>query len=255
MLGPVLSSGSSNVPILRVAVKLGRCWVLVQNYILLLPTKHVDAFIFVRIFGKVVQRPPNHVGQYRCVHRPRDVRATRPDAARGLAACVGPASSEMAAAVTVGKLLAAAKQTVSIAESSSGGAISARLLAVPGASSFFAGGVVCYSSQSKFKLLGLDRTASAPSATKQHAIELADAARTVLGTEWGIGETGVAGEQCAKNYLNIVTAFSRSIRSVRCIHLLAHCHATAAELPQVPQRTAEEFSQGSQLSPSRVPLV
>jgi PncC family amidohydrolase len=161
----------------------------------------------------------------------------------------------MAAAVTVGKLLAAAKQTVSIAESSSGGAISARLLAVPGASSFFAGGVVCYSSQSKFKLLGLDRTASAPSATKQHAIELADAARTVLGTEWGIGETGVAGEQCAKNYLNIVTAFSRSIRSVRCIQLLAHCHATAAELPQVPQRTAEEFSQGSQLSPSRVPLV
>ena len=37
--------------------------------------------------------------------------------------------------------------------------------------------------------------ASAPrSATAHHAIELADAARAVLGTDWGIGETGVAGE-------------------------------------------------------------
>jgi nicotinamide-nucleotide amidase len=98
------------------------------------------------------------------------------------------------AAAAVGKLLGAAKQTVSVAESSSGGIISARLLAVPGASSFFAGGVVCYSSQSKFKLLGVDKTACAPSATAHHAIELADAARAVLGTDWGIGETGVAGE-------------------------------------------------------------
>ena len=37
------------------------------------------------------------------------------------------------AAAAVGKLLGAAKQTVSVAESSSGGIISARLLAVPGA--------------------------------------------------------------------------------------------------------------------------
>lgn len=37
--------------------------------------------------------------------------------------------------------------------------ISSRLLAVPGASSFFTGGVVCYSSQSKFKLLALSLTA------------------------------------------------------------------------------------------------
>jgi hypothetical protein len=36
MLGPILStcSGSSNVPILGVPVKLGRCWVLVQPRII-----------------------------------------------------------------------------------------------------------------------------------------------------------------------------------------------------------------------------
>ena len=102
-------------------------------------------------------------------------------------------SMPLVSARTVGKLLGAAKQTVAIAESSSGGAISARLLAVPGASSFFAGGMVVYSSQSKHTLLGLEKAASSPSATKQHALELAAAARTTLGTDWGVGETGVAG--------------------------------------------------------------
>lgn len=115
----------------------------------------------------------------------------------------------MSAGTTVAKLLGTVKQTVSVAESSSGGIIAARLLGVPGASSFFAGGVVCYSSQSKFKLLGLDKATCAPSATARHAIELADAARTVLGTDWGIGETGVAGE-LATNRLARIAYSARS---------------------------------------------
>ena len=54
-------------------------------------------------------------------------------------------------------------------------------------------GVVCYSSASKRGLLGLAKEESSPSATKQHAVELAAAARDTLGSDWGIGETGVAG--------------------------------------------------------------
>jgi hypothetical protein len=37
MLGPILSSGSSNVPILGVPVKLGRCWVLVLYIFIMIP--------------------------------------------------------------------------------------------------------------------------------------------------------------------------------------------------------------------------
>ena len=72
------------------------------------------------------------------------------------------------AAAVAAKLLRAAKQTVSVAESSSGGAISARLLAVPGASAYFAGGVVCYSGASKKKLLKFEPKEA--SATKAHAV-------------------------------------------------------------------------------------
>ena len=96
-------------------------------------------------------------------------------------------------ASAAGRLLAAAKQTVAVAESSSGGVISAKLLAVPGASAFFSGGVVCYSSAAKSTLLGLEKQAASPSATTAHAVELAAAARLTLSTDWGIGETGVAG--------------------------------------------------------------
>ena len=53
--------------------------------------------------------------------------------------------------------------------------------------------MVCYSSASKRGLLGLAKEESSPSATKQHAVELAAAARDTLGSDWGIGETGVAG--------------------------------------------------------------
>ena len=52
-------------------------------------------------------------------------------------------------ALSVGAVLKEKNQTVAVAESSSGGLISAALLAVPGASSYFKGGGVAYTSQSK----------------------------------------------------------------------------------------------------------
>lgn len=86
--------------------------------------------------------------------------------------------------------LTAAGQTVAIAESSAGGFISATLLAQPGASKFYAGGVVCYTKAAK-AVIGLDAASSKPTSTEPHAVELAEAARATLGADWGIGETGV----------------------------------------------------------------
>ena len=86
-------------------------------------------------------------------------------------------------------------ETISVAESSSGGLVSAALLAVPGASAYFLGGSVVYTRPAKNTLLAvpdaiLDEYSSA---SEPHALALARAARERLGADWGLAETGAAG--------------------------------------------------------------
>jgi nicotinamide-nucleotide amidase len=99
------------------------------------------------------------------------------------------------AATTAGELLKARGQTVAVAESSSGGLIAAALLAVPGASAYFKGGGVVYTTASKQILIGLSSEAMAEArpSTEAHALHLAQTARERLEADWGIGETGAAG--------------------------------------------------------------
>jgi nicotinamide-nucleotide amidase len=98
-------------------------------------------------------------------------------------------------AASVGALLKERGQTVAVAESSAGGLIAAALLAVPGASAYFKGGGVVYTSASKQILIGLSDAAMAEAraATETHALHLARAAKDRLEADWGIGETGAAG--------------------------------------------------------------
>jgi PncC family amidohydrolase len=94
-----------------------------------------------------------------------------------------------------GAALKAGGQTVAVAESSAGGVICAALLAVPGASAYFKGGGVVYTSDSKQTLMATtdEGMAVARAATQEHALLLARTARSRLGSDWGIGETGAAG--------------------------------------------------------------
>ena len=63
--------------------------------------------------------------------------------------------SEQAAAVA--ERLKARKDTVAVAESSTGGLVSANLLAVPGASAYFLGGTIIYTLRARRELLGIDK--------------------------------------------------------------------------------------------------
>jgi nicotinamide-nucleotide amidase len=101
----------------------------------------------------------------------------------------------MALAAEVGAKLVARGETVAVAESSAGGLISAALLSVGGASKFFKGGAVVYTKDAKMTFLRIDeKTATEPRAsTEAHAIVLARGVRAVLGSTWGIGETGATG--------------------------------------------------------------
>lgn len=91
--------------------------------------------------------------------------------------------------------LKARNETISIAESSTAGLLSAALLAIPGASAYFLGGAVVYTRQSRTELLGVteqEMTGITPS-TEAYALLFARKVRGKLQTTWSVGETGTAG--------------------------------------------------------------
>jgi PncC family amidohydrolase len=98
-------------------------------------------------------------------------------------------------AESLAERLKASRQTVAVAESSTGGLVSAALLAVPGASAYFLGGAVVYTARARMRLLGLTREAVAGmrSSSEPYALLLARSIRGQFDADWGLAETGAAG--------------------------------------------------------------
>ena len=101
----------------------------------------------------------------------------------------------MAQAEVLGQRLKDRKETVAVAESSSGGLISAALLGVPGASAYYLGGGVIYTPKARVLLMDIPREAlnGVRSASEPYALLLARNARERFGATWGVSETGAAG--------------------------------------------------------------
>ena len=95
----------------------------------------------------------------------------------------------------VGALLKSRNETIAVAESSTGGLISAALLAVPGASAYFAGGAVPYNRNALMKLLsvGEERLRGPTPGSEANALLRAQLVRDHLSATWAISEAGVAG--------------------------------------------------------------
>src|SRR5262245_26166558 len=101
-----------------------------------------------------------------------------------------------AMAAAVGATLKARGETVMVAESACGGLISAALLAVPGASAYYRGGLVLYTYEARRKFLsqgGKDPFAGVTPSTEDYAAAMARAARATLNPTWAISEIGTAG--------------------------------------------------------------
>ena len=98
-------------------------------------------------------------------------------------------------AASLGALLKERKETVAVSESSAGGLISAALLAVPGASAYFLGGGVIYTHVARRALLRVPDEAMTGirSSSEPYALVKARAIRQLLGTTWGLSETGATG--------------------------------------------------------------
>lgn len=98
-------------------------------------------------------------------------------------------------ALEVGNLLKGKKQTLSVAESCTGGLLAKYITDISGSSEYFKLGVVVYSNEAKSNLLKVD-----PEIIKKHgavseqtAIAMAVNVKQILNTDWALSITGIAG--------------------------------------------------------------
>ena len=95
----------------------------------------------------------------------------------------------------IAALLTSRRETIAIAESSTGGLVSAALLAIPGASAYFLGGAVVYTRQARTQLLNISDAAMAGmrASTESYAALAARTVRERFSANWGLSETGATG--------------------------------------------------------------
>src|SRR3954451_8267335 len=95
----------------------------------------------------------------------------------------------------IAALLKERRETIAVAESSTGGLISAALLGVGGASAYFVGGAVIYTQTARRALLDIQDAAMAGmrASTEPYALLLARTARARHATSWAVAETGATG--------------------------------------------------------------
>lgn len=94
-------------------------------------------------------------------------------------------------------ILVKSNKTVAVAESCTGGLLSYLLTQLPGSSRYFLLGTVTYSNKSKENILRLPQQIIAKNGTvsKPVAVFMAEAARKISRSDFGIGITGIAGPQ------------------------------------------------------------
>ena len=97
--------------------------------------------------------------------------------------------------LSIATRLTDARQTLAVVECTIGGAIGHLMTNVPGASTWFLGGIAPYSARFKESALGLaaDAFAGHGSVSPEAARLLATAMRDRTGADWTLAETGLAG--------------------------------------------------------------
>ena len=95
----------------------------------------------------------------------------------------------------IAEILTNNRATIALAESCTGGLLAERLTRIPGSSSYFLGGVVCYSNELKTAWAGVpaDVIAAKGAVSSEVAVALAHGIRRHVGTTLGVGITGIAG--------------------------------------------------------------
>ncbi|HMS34227.1 MAG TPA: competence/damage-inducible protein A [Ignavibacteria bacterium] len=95
----------------------------------------------------------------------------------------------------IGDILTERKQTLSVAESCTGGMISSKIVSVPGSSDYYEGGVCVYSNLEKIKLLNIKKETLRKygAVSEETACEMAGGVRNLMDTDFALSTTGIAG--------------------------------------------------------------
>jgi nicotinamide-nucleotide amidase len=149
-------------------------------------------------------------------------------------------------AAVAAERLVARGQTLAVAESSAGGLISAAMLAVPGASAYYRGGVVTYTHEGTRAMLA-DATDLDPGdrgACEPFARFLAVAVRSTLGADWGVSETGASGPKGNRygdpaGHAWVAVAGADGVRTV---HVLTGDDDRAANMERFAARALEALA-------------
>lgn len=96
---------------------------------------------------------------------------------------------------TVAELLVRRGETLSTAESCTGGMIASEIVNLPGASRFFSGGACTYRNEAKRDILGVPQaTLDAYTAvSRETALAMAEGAKRIYRSDWAVSTTGIAG--------------------------------------------------------------
>jgi len=97
--------------------------------------------------------------------------------------------------ITLGDCLRERGWTIAIAETTTGGLISAHIVSVPGSSTYYERGAIAYSKASKSEMLDMDVSVMDTQGTvsAETAIAMAEGIRRVSEADIGLAETGIAG--------------------------------------------------------------
>jgi len=95
----------------------------------------------------------------------------------------------------VGRLLIQNNQTVSVAESCTGGYLGHQFTKVSGSSAYFVGGILAYDNAVKINQLGVkeETLSSFGAVSEQTVIEMSENIRKIMGTTYGLATSGIAG--------------------------------------------------------------
>lgn len=95
----------------------------------------------------------------------------------------------------ISELLWDMEKTVATAESCTGGRIAEAIIAIPGASKYFKGGIISYVNEVKENILGVDHQVleEKTAVCEEVAIQMVKGACRTLDTDYAISATGVAG--------------------------------------------------------------